>query len=102
MTIRFDDKGKFFTDVVSKEAIPVLIQTVPHRIQGVIYVLPGERLKDGLNAEDEFVAVTDARVYDPLGKLLFYSTFLAVRRDHISWIAPLSDINEIGGSGGDG
>ena len=34
MSIRFDDKGKFFTDVISKEAVPVLIQTPTNRIQG--------------------------------------------------------------------
>ncbi len=30
MTIEFDDNGKFFTDIISKTPMPVLIQTLSH------------------------------------------------------------------------
>ena len=38
MTIEFDDNGKFFTDIVSKAPVPVVIQTVTNRIHGNIHV----------------------------------------------------------------
>ena len=45
MTIEFDDNGKFFTDIISKNPIPVTIQTVTHRIHGNIHIREDRRLK---------------------------------------------------------
>jgi len=38
MTIHFDDKGKFYTEVISKKPIRSTIQTITHRLEGNIYV----------------------------------------------------------------
>lgn len=88
MSIRFDDKGKFFTDVISKEAVPVIIQTLTHRIQGQVHIRPGERLKDEINQGEAFFAVTEATVYDHSGKKLYRCDFLAINREHIIWLLP--------------
>ncbi len=71
MTIEFDDNGKFFTDIVSKIPIPVLIQTVTHRIHGNIHVTRDHRLKDELDLPEKFVAVTDAIIYSPDEQVLY-------------------------------
>ena len=49
MTIRYDDKGKYFTDVVTKDAIRADIQTLTHRVKGDVHVRIGERIKDELD-----------------------------------------------------
>ena len=65
MSIRYDAKGKYFTDVVSKVQMTAIIQTTTHQIQGIIYVQPDNRLLDELNSPLEFLPITDARVFDP-------------------------------------
>ena len=49
MTIQFDDKGKFYTDLIEKESIPVTIMTVTNKIMGEIHVRPDQRIKDELD-----------------------------------------------------
>jgi hypothetical protein len=88
MAIHYDDKGKFFTDLVMKEARPVLIQTLTHRIQGNFYVRPGVRIKDQINQEEMFLALTEASVYDLSGEELYHCDFLLVNRAHLIWLLP--------------
>jgi len=54
MTIHYDDKGKFFTAIVTKEPNSVIIQTLLHRIEGSMYSRPNERIKDELNKAEQF------------------------------------------------
>jgi hypothetical protein len=91
MTIEYDDKGKFFTDVVSKTPISVLIQTVTHRIHGNIHVTRDQRLKDELDLPEKFVAITDAIIYSPDDQVVYHARFLAVQRDEIIWVLPDSE-----------
>jgi hypothetical protein len=88
MSIHYDDKGKFYTDVITKEAVAVVIQTPTHRIRGNIYVRPGERIKDQINQEDSFLAVTEAILYDLAGEELYRSNFLLVNREYLIWLLP--------------
>jgi len=88
MTIHFDDKGKFFTDVVSKETVPVIIQTEAGRVHGKIHIRPDERLKDSINQSEQFFAVTEATIYDLNDKQIYRTDFLAVHREHIIWLLP--------------
>lgn len=88
MKIEYDDKGKYFTDVVTKNPIPVTIQTVEQRIRGLVHVHPDERLKDELDKNEKFVAVTDAIIYDQDGAIMHQCKFLAVHRAHIIWVMP--------------
>jgi hypothetical protein len=88
MSIHYDDKGKFFTEVVSKEAMPVLVQTPTNRIRGNIYVRPGERIKDQINQEEQFLAVTEAVVFDLSGEEIYRGDFMLVNREYLVWLLP--------------
>jgi hypothetical protein len=88
MTIEFDEKGKFFTDIVPKIPVHSVIQTINQLIRGKVHVRQGERLKDELDRNDLFLAVTDATVIGVDGQVLFQAPFLAVRRSQIVWVLP--------------
>jgi hypothetical protein len=94
MTIEFDDNGKFFTDIIPKTPIPVIIQTAIHRIHGNIHVCQDRRLKDELDLPERFLAITDAVICLPDGQVLYHANFLAVRRDEIMWVLPDSEITD--------
>jgi len=93
MTVRYDDKGKYFTDVISKEAVVCIIQTLMHRIRGSVHVRIGERLKDEIDQSKQFIAITDATVYSLQGQMLYDSDFVILNRDHIVWLLPEEDLN---------
>ena len=89
MVIGFEDeKGKIFTEVVTKMPIPIMMQTTTHRVLGNIHVRPDQRLKDELDRTESFLAVTEASILDADGKTVHRTDFLAVRRDQIVWVAP--------------
>jgi hypothetical protein len=88
MTIEFDENGKFYTDIISKIPIHVVIQTVTHRINGLIHIRQGFRLKDELDLPEKFIAITDAIMCMPDGQIIDRANFLAVHRDEIIWVMP--------------
>lgn len=94
MAMNFDDKGKFFTEIVSKEAVSARIQTTTHYMEGEIHVRPGSRMKDELDTQEPFLAVTNAKVFKPNGDLAFKTKFIAVRRELIVWLTTEKDIEE--------
>ncbi len=94
MTIEFDDKGKFYTDIISKTPIPVWIQTIAHQIHGNIHIAQDRRLKDELDLPEKFMAVTDAVIYSPDGQILYHASFIAVLRDEIVWVLSDSEIKD--------
>lgn len=91
MTIEYDEKGKFYTDIVTKVAVPTIIQTTNHLIRGLVHVRQGERLKDEIEGQGHFTAVTNAIVYDGNEKVLFSGPFLAVQKTQIVWIMPVDE-----------
>lgn len=88
----FDEKGKIFTNVIPKTPIPSTIQLTTHRIHGQVYMKPDERLKDELNRSEQFLAVTDAVVFDSDGKVAYRCKFLTLNRDQIVWLIPDPDL----------
>jgi hypothetical protein len=88
----FDEKGKFFTNVVPKVPIAATIQTLTHKIHGEVYMKPDERLKDELNRSEQFLAVTDAKILDSRGDVLFSCKFLTLNKDQIIWLIPDDDM----------
>ena len=88
MSIEYDEKGKIFTDVVSKTAIHATIQTTTHLLQGYIHVRRDQRIKDELDRDKDFLALTEVNVLGSNGQSLFQAPFLAVRRSHIVWVMP--------------
>jgi hypothetical protein len=91
MVIEFDEKGKIFTDVVTKEVILSQIQTTTNRIQGYVHVRKGERLSDEINQAYLFLSVTNVEIFSLEGEILYTSDFLAVNRDHIVWLMPVEE-----------
>ncbi|MCJ7584324.1 MAG: hypothetical protein MUO30_06090 [Anaerolineales bacterium] len=92
MTIEFDDKGKFFTDVITKVTVPAIIQTVTQRIHGKLHVRPDQRLKDELDINEKFLAVTDATIYSFDGQVLYQCKFVSIQRTQIVWVIPESEV----------
>jgi len=91
MNIEYDDKGKFYTEVVKKIPLSVVIQTTTHLIRGLVHVREGERLKNELERDEKFLAVTNAAVYNADDKLLFTQPFMAILRAQIIWIMPVDE-----------
>jgi hypothetical protein len=91
MGLRYDEKGKFFTEYVSKTEVLVTIQTVTNLVHGFVYVRKGERLSDELNSSRSFIPVADATIFNANGEKCYKCDFLAVHRDHIIWLMPESE-----------
>jgi len=68
----------------------VTILTGTYRIKGNVDLLPGARLTDYMTEAKDFIALTDAEVWEPTlgGRQVFSAPFLNLRRDHIQVIAP--------------
>ncbi len=94
MTIEYDEKGKIFTEIVSKVPILATIQTTTHLMHGRLHVRRDQRIKDELDMDEQFLALTDVSIFGPDGQTLFQAPFLAVRRSHIIWVLPEQEKNE--------
>ena len=88
MVAQFDEKGKIFTQVVTKHPVSVIIQTPDQLIRGEIHVRPNARVIDELNGQERFIAVTEAVVYNNLNEEIYRTNFLVVNVKHILWIIP--------------
>jgi len=88
MTIEYDERGKVFTDIVSKTAISATIQTTTHLMRGQIHVRRDQRVIDELDLKENFLPVTDVSVLGADGQTLFQAPFMALHRSHIVWVFP--------------
>lgn len=76
-----------FRQLVNTVQYPVIIQTIHNRIHGNLHARENERIKDALNSNELFVAITKAQIFDPEGVVeLKRSDFMAINREHIIWI----------------
>lgn len=91
MSLEFNEKGKYFTDIISKVAVPAIIQTVTHRIEGSVHVRLDGRVKDELDRTEPFLAVTNARVFAADGSVLHKADFMTIARMQIVWVIPSDD-----------
>jgi hypothetical protein len=88
MTIEYDEKGKRFTDIVTKRPVYATLQTTKQLLRGNIHVRRDQRIKDELDLDDKFIAITDVSILSADGQVLFQAPFLAVNRAHIIWVLP--------------
>lgn len=88
MAFDYNDKGKFFTDVITKTPVPALVQTTTHLIKGIVHVRRDERIKDELGRPEVFLAMTEASVIDESGKALYENDFIAIHKSQIVWVIP--------------
>jgi hypothetical protein len=91
MSIEFNEKGKYFTDIISKVAVPAVIQTVMHRIEGSVHIRVDERVKDELDRGELFLAVTNAKIFGLDGAMLYETDFMTISRSQIVWVIPGDD-----------
>lgn len=96
MSIEYDEKGKFYTNIIPKVPVPSLIQTTTNMIRGLIHVRQDERLKDELELDEGFIALTEVSVLNAEGKEIYNCPFLAVQKDQIVWVMPLKEELKIG------
>ena len=94
MDIAFDEKGKIYTDVVRKKVVRAKIQTTTHMIIGELHIRQDSRMKDELDVQESFLAVTNATLYASDGQKLFSTVFLAVQRAQIVWVIAADDEKE--------
>ena len=68
----------------------VTIFTGSYRIKGYIDLLPGARVTDFMTGSKDFIAVTDAELWELEigGRQLMSAPFLDISRAHIQVIAP--------------
>ncbi len=98
MTIEYDEKGKIFTDIVSKVTVYATVQTTTHLMRGRVHIRRDQRIKDELDQKENFLALTDVTVLDAEGRTLYQAPFVAVQRAHIVWVLPEPGNNEGGNS----
>ena len=94
----YDEKGKVFTDVVSKVAIQATVQTTTHLMRGYLHVRRDQRIKDELDHSEKFLALTDVSILGPDGQSLFQAPFVAVQQAQIVWVIPEQNTDEGMGS----
>lgn len=92
MVTQYDDKGKIFTQVISKRPVSVIVQTSQQRLRGTLHVRPSERIIDELNMPQNFVALTDGQILNPDGSVLHEFAFLSVNVEHIIWVIPADEL----------
>ena len=66
----------------------VTILTGAYRIKGYIELLPGARVTDYLVESKDFIAVTDAEVWELGNRHVMNAPFINVSLDHIQIVAP--------------
>lgn len=87
MSTHFDTDGKTFSHVVHTQGSAVVVQTESNIIRGTLHLRENERVRDALNTSEQFLAVTNAQVFDAKGETVLYETsFLALNRHSIDWV----------------
>lgn len=66
----------------------VVILTRSYRIKGYIHLLPGARVTDYLVDSKDFLALTDAEVWEMGGRQILTAPFINISRDHIEIVTP--------------
>jgi hypothetical protein len=66
----------------------VIILTGTYRVKGYIDLLPGARVTDYLVEAKDFIAVTNAEVWELGNRHVLNAPFINVSRDHIQIVSP--------------
>lgn len=80
-------KERGFRPFVNTTQYPVIIQTTYNRIHGNLHTRENERIKDAVNSNELFIAITNVQIFDADGVIeMKKSDFLAINRSNIIWI----------------
>jgi hypothetical protein len=82
-----------FSNNIQKVTTKAVIQTMSDVIIGDLHLRPRLRLIDELISGDQYLAVTNAVVYDKSGRVRFKTSFLTINREHIVLVIPWEDID---------
>ena len=89
MDYTLDYKGKHFTQRINKKPVRVLACAQGTLISGFLHLTPEHRVKDELNDQEEFVAITDAEVRElQSGQVLYKSDVILLNKRHLIWVIP--------------
>ncbi len=92
---RVDEKGKIYTSHVTKRTTRVIVATRTNVVHGTMHLMLDNRLKDELNNEERFVALTVAQVFDGTGKSRLYETnAILLNKEQIVWVLPQDTASE--------
>lgn len=94
--LRINEKGKFFSARVPKDAMPVMVSMADMLATGAIHLRPERRLRDELHeAKSRFLPITEPRVYDAAGAtLLYHAGFLLAAYEHIALVSPIDSLSD--------
>ncbi len=92
MVTQFDEKGKIYTPVITKEPVSVIIQTTQHQIRGDIHLRLQTRMIDELEKSSRFLAITNVSILNPDGEVIFKTKFMTINLAHIIWILPIDEM----------
>lgn len=98
MHSRVDEKGKFFTQRVTKDVVRSYVRTADYIVVGNVHVRPDQRIKDELDRDtSRFLPITDAIVYEAATSRQLYQTdFLLLTYQHVVMISPIDAFGEAG------
>lgn len=89
MPLQIDDKGKYFTERINKRGLLVTLSVRGNRVQGTVHLAPDHRLKDEMNNDEQFIALTDAKLWDSTAMQIFRETnLIIVNKTQVDWIYP--------------
>lgn len=89
-----ETRTKIFSNIIYKHPVKAVIQTVDYKIQGDVHVRPNHRLRDELNTSEQFLAVTNAVIYNREGQVIYTVNFMVVNAAHIIWLLPVDEIQD--------
>jgi len=72
----------------NEDKTKVMILTGTYRVKGYVNLLPGARLTDYLVESKDFIAVTNAEVWDLGNRHVYNAPFINVSRNQIQIVAP--------------
>jgi len=89
MNYQLDQLGKYFTEHIHKQLVPIMALVQGTVVSGNMHLLPNNRVKDELNNGERFIAITEAQVHDVQScALLYEGAVLLLNKDHITWLIP--------------
>lgn len=83
---------KSFSDKIQKIPVNVVIKAGDSIIIGDIHIRPQNRIMDELSFGDQYLAVTDAVIYDASGKARFKTKFMSLNSSTIVYVIPKEEL----------
>jgi hypothetical protein len=83
-----EDRRENVSMTANDNRTKVTILTGTYRVKGYIDLLPGARVTDFLTESKDFIAVTDAEVWELGNRHILNAPFINVSRDHIQIVIP--------------